>query len=269
MSGSATVNLAPLGTHRLQVQAVLWLLLALLTTTAAATAPQGSKAYQAARERAERAWSSAREALAKAPNPGPAQLAQVGRTCFELAEFAVDREERERLAEEGIAACRKLMEQAPGQAAGPYWLAMNKGQLARTRLLGALRLVAEMERLFHQAEKLDPTLDYHGPDRCLGLLYLQAPRWPASVGNRTKAREHLLSAVNGSPQFPENWVCALEGFDQGGDLAEFSKLLKNYRSREPELRKAFPAPEWAWYWEHWAERLNALRSIPPPASPSR
>ena len=66
---------------------------------------------------------------------------------------------------------------------------MNLGQLARTELLGALKLVKEMEREFKTAADLDKQFDYAGPERCLGLLYRDAPGWPASIGSRRKARD--------------------------------------------------------------------------------
>jgi hypothetical protein len=81
---------------------------------------------------------------------------------------------------------------------------MNLGQLARTKSLGALRIVKEMEELFEKARVLDEFFDHAGPDRCLGLLYLEAPGWPTSIGNRKKAVTHFRRAAQLAPGYPEN-----------------------------------------------------------------
>src|SRR5688572_32181339 len=65
--------------------------------------------------------------------------------CFEWAEFARDSDQRASLAQEGIVAAKFAAEIAPNDPAGHFFLAMNKGQLARTKSLGALALVKEME----------------------------------------------------------------------------------------------------------------------------
>ena len=59
------------------------------------------------------------------------------------------------LAQQGIAACRQLIARTPKSAPAHYYLAMNLGQLARTELLGAFKLVREMEREFKTAVGLD------------------------------------------------------------------------------------------------------------------
>ena len=60
---------------------------------------------------------------------------QFGRACFDWAEFARDDDERERIANEGIAACRQVIARSPSSVAGHYYLGMNLGQLARTKTL--------------------------------------------------------------------------------------------------------------------------------------
>src|SRR5207248_6916974 len=107
---------------------------------------------------------------------------------------------RAEIAEQGIAAARQGIERAPRLAAPHYYLALNLGQLARTKKLGALRLVDEMEAELKAAIALDPKFDYAGPHRSLGLLYADAPGWPTSIGNHSKARQHLHTAIELSPE---------------------------------------------------------------------
>jgi hypothetical protein len=124
--------------------------------------------------RVERLYANARQNLASAQT-NVTFAWQFARAAFERAEFATNNIERASLAEQGIAACRRALAQQPDSAAVHYYLAMNLGQLARTKALGALRLVDEMESEFHTARKLDPQMDHAGPDRNLGYLYFEAP----------------------------------------------------------------------------------------------
>src|SRR5262245_27650617 len=76
------------------------------------------------------------------------------RTTFDFAEFATNSTERAELAEKGIAACREVLKKDRDSAAAHYYLGMNLGQLARTKGLGALKLVDEMEKEFSIAREL-------------------------------------------------------------------------------------------------------------------
>ena len=70
------------------------------------------------------------------------------RACFDWADFATNDSQRAAIASEGIASARFVTDIQPKSAAGHYYLALNLGQLARTKSLGALKLVREMERSF-------------------------------------------------------------------------------------------------------------------------
>lgn len=213
-----------------------------------------------AKELARIEWLESRaEARRPEEDPGSARMIRLARACFELAEFATRSEERASLAEEGIEAGQRVMRRNPELGEGPYYLAINKGQLARTKTLGALRLVDEMERLFQRALMLNPKVDRWGPDRCLGLLYWEAPGWPASVGHRGKARRHLAAALEGGAGYPENWVCSLEAAMDWGDWGQVRRLDEKYRKREDEMRRELAGKAWEWAWFEWERRLRVVR----------
>jgi len=149
------------------------------------------------------AFQSARSEFDSA-SASPLQAWQLAQSAFYLGECLEVSDEKEQLAEEGIAAARLCVRRAPAMAEGHYYLALNLGQLARCRKLGALRLVREMERSFLEARRLNPCLDEAGPDRYLGLLYLKAPGWPLSIGHSRKARHHLTEAWQTHTEFPGN-----------------------------------------------------------------
>ena len=96
---------------------------------------------------------------------------------------------------------------------------MNIAQLAQTKTLGALSLVRQMETQWNIAVKLDPHVDFAGPDRNLGLLYRDAPGAPLSIGSRVDALQHLLTAVALNPDYPENHLNLIESQIKWGQIA--------------------------------------------------
>ncbi len=184
----------------------------------------------------------------------------LGQACFWRGEFAVDGQERTALANEGIAVCRTLTLRAPKVPEGHYYLAMNLGQLARTKWLEALGLVRNLEHGLKLAAGMNPRLDHAGPDRCLGLLYRDAPGWPISLGSKSKARTHLLRAVELAPDFPENhlvlvetWVMWKEKKTLQHDLAALAALL-------PKARKQFTGADWEAHWDDWHRRWQEVQA---------
>jgi hypothetical protein len=184
---------------------------------------------------------------------------QFGRACFDWAEFAANDEVREEIAKQGITACRHVIALKPGLAAGHYYLAMNLGQLARTKGLGALKIVQEMEREFKAAVELDPKFEFAGPERSLGILYLEAPGWPTSVGSRSKARLHMEKAVELAPDYPENRLCLLEAYVKWNDKKAIVREAKVVEELLPRARKTLSGEEWQSDWDDWDKRWSAIQ----------
>ncbi len=196
--------------------------------------------YQASPENDEAAW-------------------QLGRACFDRAEFARHRSERASLANQGMAVCTKLIARSPSLAAGHYYLAMNMAQLARTELLGALSLVRKMESQWLIARSLDDKFDYAGPDRFLGLLYRDAPGAPISLGNSAEARKHLLRAVAISPNFPENHLNLIETYLLWNKTSAAADALEKLRAQLPAAHKEFATEYWEPSWQDWNSRLKEIQ----------
>lgn len=184
---------------------------------------------------------------------------EYARACFDVAEFATNSTERALFAEQGIAAARGVLASNRESVAAHYYLGMNLGQLARTRGLGALKLVDQMETEFATAARLDNRFDYAGPDRNLGMLYLDAPVI-ASVGSRSKAKQHLQKAVALAPDYPENRLALIEAclkwHDQNGALREMKELEEVWS----DARKKLAGPEWASSWADWESRMDKARA---------
>jgi hypothetical protein len=189
----------------------------------------------------------------------PAAAWQFARACFGVADFATNDTDRATLAIQGIAACRQLLVQHPKSAPGHYYLGMNLGQLARTEILGALKLVKQMEVEFKTADTLDEHFDYAGPARCLGLLYRDAPGWPTSIGSRHKAHEWLERAVKLAPNYPENQLHLIESRLQWNDRTAAETEFKTLEALWPSAQTNFTGEVWEQNWDDWSTRRNAVR----------
>ena len=184
---------------------------------------------------------------------------EFARACFDFADFAMNDAERVVIARQGIAACRQLIVREPESAPAHYYLAMDLGQLARTKTLGALKMVREIEREFKTAAGLDEHFDYAGPERALGLLYRDAPGWPVSIGNRHKARQWLERAAKLAPQYPENHLNLVESCLQWHDQTSANRELEALDMLWPGARTNFVGEAWERSWDDWSARRDAAR----------
>jgi len=83
-------------------------------------------------KRAEQKYQEARKKFQNSTNDAEAAW-QFAAACFDWADFAKDDDQRESVANEGIAACRQLIARDPKSVAGHYYLAMDLGQLAQNQ----------------------------------------------------------------------------------------------------------------------------------------
>jgi hypothetical protein len=182
------------------------------------------------------------------------------RACYDLSVFATNSTQMAEKAREGIAAARSAIRLDEKLAAGHYYLGINLGQLAdATRTLGGLKLVSEMERSFNKARELEAQFDYAGPDRCLGLLYRDAPGWPISVGSRSKARPHLERACELAREYPENQLNLLEAWLKWGERKKAQAELNTVEAILAEARKKLTGQEWALAWSDWDRMWGQIR----------
>jgi hypothetical protein len=182
---------------------------------------------------------------------------QFGRACFELAEDAPSKAERARLAEKGIEACKRAVVMDDRSAHAHYYLGMNLGQLARTKGLGALKIVGQLRSSFERARELDGSLDNAGPDRNLGLLFRDAPSW--TIGDRKAAQTHLVKAVTLAPEYPDNRLELIEGYFKWGDRTSAEAELETLEGLWSKLQKQFSGPKWERHWKEWQPRFEGFQ----------
>lgn len=209
-------------------------------------------------DRAQRIFSAAQRRFISEPTNTVAAW-EFARAGFERAEFSTNNAERAALAIQGIDACRQALAHDAKSAPAHYYLGMNLGQLARTKLLGALKLVGEMERAFKTAATLDEHFDSAGPDRCLGLLYYEAPVI-GSVGSRPKARKHLERAAELAPEFPENRLNLAEAYLKWREKKLLQRELDALEKLQPAARTNFAGADWEAAWVEWVRREKKLRA---------
>jgi len=207
--------------------------------------------------RAQQIFAAAQKRFAREPT-NPVAAWEFARTGFERAEFATNNAERAALAVQGIDACRQALARDAKLAPAHFYLGMNLGQLARTKLLGALPMVGEMERAFKTAATLDEQFNHAGPDRCLGLLYFEAPAI-GSVGSRVKARKHLERAAELAPEFPENRLNLAEAYLKWREKKPLQHELDDLQRLGPTVPEKFAGPDWEMARADWSRREKKLR----------
>jgi hypothetical protein len=208
--------------------------------------------------RAEAAFEQA-QARYQSQMDNPVVAWEFARACYDWADWATNKAQRASIAKEGIAACQQSLV-VTNSAAAHYYMAMNMGQLAQSEALGALKLVHQMEHEFLTAAEMDPRADFGGAERGLGLLYCDAPGWPVSLGNRSRARKFLESAVSLAPDYPENVLNLAEGELKWGDKTDARRELAALDAIWLSAQKALTGPHWDWSWYDWTRRRDALRA---------
>ena len=204
-----------------------------------------------------RAYQKAKAAYEAKPRSEEAAW-QLGRAAFEARETATNKTERAAMAEKAIDACRKALAQHTNSAPLHYYLGLNLGALAETRGLSALRLVSQMEDELLVAISIDPKIDHAGPERSIGMLYRDAPAF-ASVGSKTKARQHLLRAVQLVPDFPENRLELIRSCLKWNDRNTARQELHALEERWAEAKAKWSGPQYAADWAQWEDQLQKLK----------
>jgi tetratricopeptide (TPR) repeat protein len=136
------------------------------------------------------------------------QTAAGAHLCFLLADrIETDQIRRERFASEGVRwAERALAESAQDRGDVYYYLAVNLGIAIKEHPTVALKNLDRLVSSLEKALELSPDVNYGGPYRVLGMLYLMAPPWPQGIGDGDRALELLQEAVRRYPEYPKNHV---------------------------------------------------------------
>ena len=155
------------------------------------------------------------------------------RAIFLVVDVLEDRDAQFRLSELG----EKLTLSA-GAGEDPeasYYNALFLGIIVRQKGLMALSRLKDVVSMLEKAKE-KPGLDYSGPQRVSGMLYLKAPPWPRGLGDLDKALEDLEAAALRHPRFPQNRMFLAEAMLEDEEKGKARDLLKKAeRELKPEL----------------------------------
>jgi len=151
---------------------------------------------------------------------------------------------------------RKLAEAAvillPRNGLAHYLYAYLTGLEAENDSLRGLELVPVIQREALLASDLNPAVDYGGPHRMLGELYLRAPGFPISIGNYARAVDHYRLAVDQDPEFLENRLGLAEALLSEEEPGKACFELRNILSEMPPNSKINP---------QWKRALKLLKRL--------
>ena len=229
-----------------------------LLPTLNAASPPAPLASPAHAQRVHTAFEQARNRWTSQSNNVEAAW-QFGRWAHDWADFSTNDHQRAAIAELGIAACRHAITLDPKSAPAHYYLALDLSQLTRTKLLGAFKLIEEMEHVWTTASTLDPHFDFAGAHRSLGILYRDAPGWPASVGSEKKSRFHLQKAVELHPEYPGNRLTLFEGYLEWGDKKLIRSAAAETDAFLQKARATLTGERWALEWLDWDHRWHEIK----------
>lgn len=166
---------------------------------------------------------------ATAATDGPAALRAAA--CLASLLRLDDQGPKKELARRGLAQAKAATVALPQSALAHYLAAFLYGMEAEQNPLKGLDLVPLIEQEALLAAELDPRIDFGGPDRILGELYLRAPAFPMSVGDSSRAVERYRRAAAQAPAFVENRLGLAEALFADGDAAracaELAALLRD------------------------------------------
>jgi tetratricopeptide (TPR) repeat protein len=204
---------------------------------------------------------AAYEAAAQAKATNASSLSaciDLARTAFDYADRAPNDELRETIAHAGIAAGKAGIAIQADSVGAHYYLALNIGQLARTKMLSALGLLTDMEGELKTALRLDPKFDYAGANRTLGVLYLEAPGWPVSIGSKSNARANLTQALALAPEYPDNHLSLMEACVKWREPNMLTERIAVYEAMLPAAKTNFTGADWNDEWADWARRFEKI-----------
>ena len=195
--------------------------------------------------------------------------------CFLIASrFANDPKQQERLAAEGVR-WAEIAQPDGGPQGGEiqYYYAVNLGMVIRQHITLAATRLSSLVKALESASKLAPQVDWGGPWRVLGALYLMAPAWPQGMGDTEKALELLKKAVDQYPEHPQNhfyYAKALWETDQDAGRGEAQKQLHQTELMLAQKDFSEVADLWRKELKQFADEIKVPISEPlsQPAAPS-
>ena len=176
--------------------------------------------------------------------PGFERGIQESRILYYSGQYAVGKEQKKKLFEEGLKLGEEARKHKPEDPASTLWWTANLGSLAEIEKGSfGLKAVSKIESGLLELKKTHPEYEHAAADRVLGRIYHRAPSF-ISIGSSRKAQQHLREALAKFPDFPGNQAFLAEFLAEEGGKDEASRLALALL-KSPELKKyTWDAPLW-------------------------
>ena len=79
-----------------------------------------------------------------------------------------------------------------------------------------------------------------------------------SIGSKSKARKHLMRAVELSPEYPTNHLTLMEAYLRWKETDELHAAMQRYRKLIPTAKEMYSGPRWENSWKTWEKDWKAL-----------
>jgi hypothetical protein len=162
-----------------------------------------------------------------------------------------DEDKLKKCAEIGVSAARQAGVNKESPEAS-YYFALNQGIIVYTKGLFGLSKLPEIFEALKIAQKSE-AIDFGGPLRVLGMLYLKAPAWPSGIGDLDKSLELLDKASKKYPSHPQNLMFYAQALiEDNNPTKALVNLDAAYKLATPEI--------WGLYYsKKWRKEIDALR----------
>lgn len=149
--------------------------------------------------------------------------------------FEHDPKKQELYYEHGVNYGKEAITMNPKAIYGNFWYASNVGMLGLCRgVMASLASIDPMKKSMEIVLKENEGFFFGGPHRALGRLFHQAPGWPISIGNKTKALSHLERCVELGPEFFNNRLYLGELLIDIGQKTKAREHLEWCAAHEPK-----------------------------------
>ncbi|MCA8916331.1 MAG: hypothetical protein KDB90_13055 [Planctomycetes bacterium] len=188
-------------------------------------------------------------------------LWKAARTEAWLAEYSNDNVERERHANLGITYANTALKLKPDAPEATFYhgvLAGFIGDLDHDFGLDAVKNIESDMKLLMDADK---DIANGGPWRAFGVLQLRAPGPPVSIGSLRNGKKNLETALEKSPEWPENHLYMAEAefmWAKEKDKPEFKDQARERLDKYLLGTAAAPPAGFGFEFAAWQEKARAL-----------
>lgn len=177
------------------------------------------------------------------------------RLCFLLADSETDSDRRRLLAAEGVRWAEiaiHLGAWLDGEV--HYYFAVNLGLAVQDTVVIAIKNLPRLEEELKAAVQHAPEVDGGGPERVLGMLYLQAPSWPKGIGDGDKAVQILAKVAWQYPEHPLNHIFLAQALWE----VEGEEALDEIRTHLDDAARLLGLRNWGYAHKQWHQGIMDL-----------